>query len=254
MFGRIVRGTVLMLVFLGFSVIVINAQETAAPGKNAQTTTTPAKFATPTPEKAGTQLPASEKAATISPEKKAAIKELFDVTEASQMTEDMSNVMLTNVERGYPQMLIEGGLINLKDKKQDEIEKELMESQMRFNKRFGELYKKRVNFAEVLDEVYLPLYDKYFTVSELKDLVAFYKSTTGQKAIKIMPQLMQESMQKSNDLLVPKIRTLVDELLQEEKDYLAKQAPKAKEQVKAPEPSKTLEPMKTQEPAKEKGK
>jgi hypothetical protein len=42
-------------------------------------------------------------------------------------------------------------------------------------------------------EIY-PLYTKHFTLSELKDLVAFNRSPVGVKANAIMPQLMQESL------------------------------------------------------------
>lgn len=39
-----------------------------------------------------------------------------------------------------------------------------------------------------------PLYGKHFTLQEIKDLTAFYKTDTGQKAMRVLPQLMQESM------------------------------------------------------------
>jgi hypothetical protein len=39
-----------------------------------------------------------------------------------------------------------------------------------------------------------PLYGKHFTLEEIKDLTAFYKTKTGQKAMQVLPVLMQESM------------------------------------------------------------
>ena len=38
----------------------------------------------------------------------------------------------------------------------------------------------------------IPLYEKHFTEKELDDLIAFYRTPTGQKAIKELPALMQE--------------------------------------------------------------
>ena len=108
------------------------------------------------------------------------------------------------------------------DKEQDEFQKELIESQLRFSKRFRELYPKRVNMEQVIEEIYYPLYDKYFTENELKDIVVFYKSSTGKKFIEVTPQLFQESMRKSSELLNPKIIQLVNEIMQEEKERLSK--------------------------------
>ncbi|MBI5415336.1 MAG: DUF2059 domain-containing protein, partial [Candidatus Omnitrophica bacterium] len=41
----------------------------------------------------------------------------------------------------------------------------------------------------------VPIYDKYYTPDELKEIVAFYKSPAGQKVIEATPKIMQEAMQ-----------------------------------------------------------
>ena len=38
----------------------------------------------------------------------------------------------------------------------------------------------------------VPIYDKHFTHQEIKDLIAFYGSPTGKKAIAVLPQVMEE--------------------------------------------------------------
>jgi len=40
----------------------------------------------------------------------------------------------------------------------------------------------------------MPLYGKYFTKQEINDLIAFYKTKTGQKAMRTYPMLVQEGM------------------------------------------------------------
>jgi uncharacterized protein len=45
-----------------------------------------------------------------------------------------------------------------------------------------------------LKEATIPLYSKYFTGAEIKQMLQFYATELGQKAIKVMPALMQESM------------------------------------------------------------
>ena len=100
------------------------------------------------------------------------------------------------------------------------MKERIVESQRRFSKRFRELYPQRVNLEQVMEQLYYPLYSKYFTEDELRDLVIFYKSPTGKKSIMVMPQLMQESMQKSSELLNPKLIQLVNEIMEEEKKRL----------------------------------
>jgi len=43
--------------------------------------------------------------------------------------------------------------------------------------------------------LYIPIYEKYYTEKDLDGLLIFYKSETGQKLIKTMPLVMQESME-----------------------------------------------------------
>lgn len=45
-----------------------------------------------------------------------------------------------------------------------------------------------------LVEQFIEIYAKYFTDEELKQLLAFYETPLGQKAIKVMPQMLQEDM------------------------------------------------------------
>ncbi len=53
-----------------------------------------------------------------------------------------------------------------------------------------------LNINEIISRL-VPIYDKYFTETELKELIAFYRSTTGRKLIKVMPMIMEDSMKAS---------------------------------------------------------
>lgn len=159
----------------------------------------------------------------LTPQKQALIKELLEVTEAKKMAENFTDIFLVQMERNYPmmisQMMSEVGISEVKE--QAQLQQEIIASQLRFTKRFRELYPQRVNLEEVVEQIYYPLYSKYFTEDEIRDLLVFYKSPTGKKTIRVMPQLMQESMEKSSQLLNPKIIELVNEILQEEKERLS---------------------------------
>ena len=77
-------------------------------------------------------------------------------------------------------------------------------------------------FAEeistMLDAV-VPIYAKHFSHEELKGLISFYKTTLGQKTIKVLPQIMNESMlagQVWGKSLEPKLRKRLSERLKAE--------------------------------------
>jgi hypothetical protein len=58
---------------------------------------------------------------------------------------------------------------------------------------FWKDFMKEVN-ADALNKMVIPIYDKYYTESEITQLIAFYQTPLGKKVISTMPQIMQESM------------------------------------------------------------
>jgi len=48
--------------------------------------------------------------------------------------------------------------------------------------------------VSTLKELIITLYDKYFSGNELKEIIRFYSTALGQKMIKVMPSLVEESM------------------------------------------------------------
>jgi uncharacterized protein len=61
------------------------------------------------------------------------------------------------------------------------------------NEQFWEDFKKEVK-AEDFENMIFPIYDKYYTESDIDQLIVFYNSPIGKKMIATMPQVMQESM------------------------------------------------------------
>lgn len=59
---------------------------------------------------------------------------------------------------------------------------------------FWEGFKKELN-SEVLVEMVIPIYDKYYTETEIKELTDFYATPIGRKVITVTPLISQESMQ-----------------------------------------------------------
>jgi len=161
----------------------------------------------------------------ISPEKKAAIKELLEVTEAKTNSDNVLNTMFAQMENLMPQLLatqIENSP-EVKAEDRAETSKKASEVSSRVFNRFKELTLQKVKFSEITEQISYELYDKYFTQEELKDLIIFYKSPTGKKATKALPLLVEESSRKTNQILTPVIQQIMLQVLDEEKNRLIKQ-------------------------------
>lgn len=71
---------------------------------------------------------------------------------------------------------------------------------------------------EKMQPMMVNVYDKHFKEQEIADMLAFYKTETGQKILKKMPVVMQESMQMSQSLIqdaMPRIQDIAGKLSEE---------------------------------------
>ncbi len=160
----------------------------------------------------------------ISPAKRTLIRELYSAMKVDQMAEQSANIIMDQLNKQLPSMLSQvlGDSLDLRGKPREEFERALIESSERVNKRIKELLPERIKWPETMEQIFYPIYDKHFTELELKDLVAFYTSTTGQKAIHVMPDLLKESMEKAAELMNPRLMQLVNQVLDEEKHRIVK--------------------------------
>ncbi|WP_426480832.1 DUF2059 domain-containing protein [Chryseobacterium sp. R2ACT005] len=63
---------------------------------------------------------------------------------------------------------------------------------------FWDEFKKDMS-SEKIFALYIPVYKKYFTDSDVDELIKFYKTPAGQKMIENMPNLMNDSMKIGSD-------------------------------------------------------
>jgi len=54
-------------------------------------------------------------------------------------------------------------------------------------------FSKKIKASDLLEKL-MPVYDKYYSLEDLRAVNAFYSSPAGQRMLSVMPQLMQESM------------------------------------------------------------
>lgn len=98
--------------------------------------------------------------------KTAAIHELLELTGSAKMGVQVGQAVLDNIKRSQP---------DVSEEFWQEISKE-------FN-------------GENLTELIVPIYDTNYTESEINGLIAFYKTTLGQKVISTLPTIVNESME-----------------------------------------------------------
>ncbi|UJB70039.1 DUF2059 domain-containing protein [Acaryochloris sp. 'Moss Beach'] len=150
-----------------------------------------------------------------SAKKLALIQRLLRITEQKKNAEQRLEAMLANMEETLPKVLANV----IRDRTQlqgDKLLNRVTATTQRMVQRYRELLPSRINIGEITEEISTNLYAKYYTEKELKDLIKFYQTPTGRKAIATLPQLTKEALAQSNDILLPEITQLLQEIMQEE--------------------------------------
>jgi hypothetical protein len=164
--------------------------------------------------------------AELTESKQEVVRELLTIVGAGaiaeQMRDQQSIVELMRMQPSYQPMmeLAVSEQIDLSEADRKRLLARL-ENFDAFAERFRALFAERLNFSTIIDSVYLPLYDKYFSEEELRQMVAFYRTPVGRKTIAVMPSLMQEAGQGVEDAVWPIAVGLVQEIVSEERAKLA---------------------------------
>jgi hypothetical protein len=156
------------------------------------------------------------------PEKAALIKELIEVVHAQeaaksimdsieQQSEAMEEQVLTRLLADTPGLSEE-------DRQEALVKARLNREQQ--DKQFKDLLAQRIDLTKLVEEIISEVYDQYFSEEDLRNLVAFYKSATGQKAIAVMPQLFSESMRKTSERVLPVVQEIAKQIAQEQQKEL----------------------------------
>jgi uncharacterized protein len=155
------------------------------------------------------------------PEKKALIKELLELMNAGYNSEAVSSQIMEQLQAPVATMISDNmrGWIKaqkLAPAEQKRMEAEVHELVQRVLTRVRAEFPKRVNYRELAEKVMLETYDKYFTEAEVKDLIAFYKTSTAQKFIRLVPQITAEMFPRIEKLIGPGLTQLINESFDDE--------------------------------------
>lgn len=154
----------------------------------------------------------------ISADKKAVIDEIIVVTKAETNMKKTMSAIFGQMDAMYPSIVdsILDGEKGLSANQKEEIKKTLIAKSSDFNKRFNERFVQAIDFPIFIKDFYYPLYDKFFTTEELKDLAAFYNSPTGQKFNNIIPEFSAESIRLTQIFLLPKMDGIMKGIIEED--------------------------------------
>lgn len=153
---------------------------------------------------------------TISPEKRALVEELLVVTEADQLVNKILNNSLTQLEQQLP-TLVGSSFNEIPELNQPQAQQQVREISGRILQRYTALMQPRLSeFTQTIREINFSLYAKYYTESELRDLIAFYRTPTGKKTIQVTPEFVAESNRQVNERLVPEMMKIMFEIIREE--------------------------------------
>lgn len=84
--------------------------------------------------------------------------------------------------------------------------------------RYETLFFQKLDLKELEEQVYIPLYEKYFSDDEIKDLLTFYRTPTGAKSLEVLPGLSAEALQRAGAIIGPVIAAVMAELQKEDED------------------------------------
>lgn len=111
-----------------------------------------------------------------------------------------------------------------------ELRKSATEATARIYKMGQDSVADKAEIMELSEKVIYKIYDNAFTENELNELVTFYRTPTGQKAVRFLPSLSSQVQKefgeviraKLNNVLQPAIKLEIDSLKQKIKDAKVK--------------------------------
>lgn len=138
-------------------------------------------------------------------EKKRLIAELMEVIDVKRLTQASFEVMLGNMQRMAMQ-----GVEN------DEEAKAAMKAEQARMDAFRDRLYTRLDYAKLTDDVYAPMFDKQFTNDELRQLIEFFKTKTGQKMAAMLSEFGIGALMHGNAIIQEAAQSTAAEMQKEE--------------------------------------
>ena len=156
--------------------------------------------------------------AAISEEKRVLISELVTIFKMDRQMLEITDGILKEMQNTYPVSFAAAidARNDLSEVQKEKLKASSTESFRAFTGKFRKRLAETVDYGKYIQEVVYPLYDQFYSETELKDLLVFYRSPTGQKVIESLPRLLEASQLLAREKLLPKILPIITEIVQEE--------------------------------------
>jgi hypothetical protein len=166
----------------------------------------------------------------IDPEKEKVIRHFMEITGSSKMGENMTELMTSQVKSAVSRSM-----------SGDRLQKFLDD----FNQKVS-----AKSPATEVDSEEIPIYAQHFSLEDLQGMIQFYESPLGQRVMKALPQVLQETQQKGQAIERTAAITTLREMsgdYPEVKPFLPEEqkptlAPGAQPQQPKPQPSQPQQP------------
>jgi hypothetical protein len=108
----------------------------------------------------------------------------------------------------------------LTDSQKQELRKSAVEAYDRLDKQLKDFLNDRPKITAISETAVYQVYDQAFTEAELRELIAFYSTATGQKALKFLPTLSAQVQQSFQSMLLPKVQEFITPRIKAEGEQL----------------------------------
>ncbi|MDX1987211.1 MAG: DUF2059 domain-containing protein [Candidatus Obscuribacter sp.] len=162
---------------------------------------------------------AAAPAGQTNPKKAALLKELCTLLAPGKSAESTMLAAFAEQEKQTPEII--DAIISQRAPKDAtpekiaEVKKAMVETQLKVLRRTHELFSKQIDMNGLCMSIYTTVYDKYFTEPQLKQLIAFYKSSAGKRLVEVQPQIATEAIRMTNKEIEGKIMSISQQVAQE---------------------------------------
>ena len=150
----------------------------------------------------------------VATEKQLAIKELVALINADDKAQEIIDLFSAQLDEmqdaTIKSLLNERTDLTANDKKS--LEEMLLSDRKNSIRRFQDKLAQKINYSEMMREISAIVYDKNYTLEEIRDLTAFYRTPTGQKSLKQIAPVLTDTMQLVQERLLPKIPIIMKEI------------------------------------------
>jgi hypothetical protein len=154
--------------------------------------------------------------------KRQLMQALFELTGGECSADQLMDVLFAQIERNQEAMIEQGvaGTSGLSPEAQVELRAQLAGAQGFLAKLRMRLFE-QVDLQQILEGGVMSSYDRHFDEQDLREMVAFYRTPVGRKAVAVLPQIAQETIQAAAEAVEPQVLGLAEEIIAEEAAQLA---------------------------------